>query len=94
MMTIRMSYDQNEHDVCFNALRFAFESGVISMRTKWFTIDDNSMILWRSLHVANFVLARVRARVGSGGPYQGDIAFASFCGVHLNGDDIKLLSLV
>jgi hypothetical protein len=66
MMTIRVSTGQNEHDVCLQALIFAFNTGVTSMRTKWFSISPADGLKWKNLDFADVVLARVMSQLNKG----------------------------
>jgi len=60
MMTIRVKTGQNDLDVCIEALRFAFSTGVVEMRTKWFSITPSYGLRWANINFGTSVLDRVR----------------------------------
>jgi hypothetical protein len=85
MMTIRLSSGQNELDFCVSTLHYAFEAGVISMRTKWFTIDAIDGLRWKSVAFCEEVLARVINSIQNRSDVsQDEFDFALFCGIHFS----------
>jgi len=83
MMTIRVRTGQNDLDVCIAALRFACDTGVDEMRTKWFSITSSDGLKWKSLSFGARVLGRVTEDMGLPSMQTADnYNLCSYIGVH------------
>lgn len=61
MMTIRVKTGQKDLYVCIKALLFAYDTGVIEMRTPWFSISKTEGLKWKSIAFGTEVLGQVAA---------------------------------
>jgi hypothetical protein len=85
MMTVRITTGQKDHLVCLSLLKLAYDTGVLDMRTKWFTITRSGGLRWKSLAIMEDILGRVvKGIVGRDDVSAEEFLFASYIGVKFN----------